>query len=143
VAFVDGAFRFGKAGQPSATEIKTLSVGIKLAVKYDFAEVDAFFASGHKFGATKGCGFFYLNPALRIEPILHGGCQEGGYRPGTTDACAAFLLSEALQERAERIEQYAAHVTALGKALAEGLEREGITYSRTIPPEHSSPYILF
>ena len=61
--------------------------------------------SGHKFGGPMGIGALYVSRELRrrIEPLFHGGGQEGGVRSGTLPlplcvgigAAAEFQASEA------------------------------------------------
>ncbi|MFG6592638.1 cysteine desulfurase family protein [Sulfitobacter sp. 1A12157] len=61
--------------------------------------------SGHKFGGPMGVGALYVSRELkdRIEPLFHGGGQEGGFRSGTLPlplcvglgSAAEFYASEA------------------------------------------------
>lgn len=59
--------------------------------------VDALTLSGHKVGAPKGIGAAYLRGRLAIEPVLHGGGQEGGRRSGTENVAGAAALATALR----------------------------------------------
>lgn len=45
--------------------------------------VDFIVASAHKFHGPKGTGFVYINKKANIQPMLFGGEQEKGLRPGT------------------------------------------------------------
>ena len=45
--------------------------------------VDGLTMSGHKIYGPKGVGVLYKRKSVRIEPVLFGGGQEGGIRPGT------------------------------------------------------------
>lgn len=45
--------------------------------------VDMLSLGGHKVGGPKGAGVLFLRKGVRIEPILFGGGQERGLRPGT------------------------------------------------------------
>jgi cysteine desulfurase len=50
--------------------------------------------SGHKIGAPKGCGALIMRADAAISPLLHGGGQQRGVRPGTENvACAAALAT--------------------------------------------------
>jgi cysteine desulfurase len=40
-------------------------------------------ASAHKLYGPKGVGLLYIREGLEIEPLIHGGSQEGGRRAGT------------------------------------------------------------
>jgi cysteine desulfurase len=46
-------------------------------------DVDLLSLTAHKAYGPKGIGALYLRPGLRIAPLLHGGAQERGLRPGT------------------------------------------------------------
>ena len=45
--------------------------------------VDALSVSGHKVGAPKGVGAFFLKKNSKLKPMILGGGQEGGMRSGT------------------------------------------------------------
>lgn len=68
--------------------------------------------SGHKIYAPKGIGVLYVDIELRdkLEPIIHGGQQEGGLRGGTENVPyiigmgkACELLSEIMDEDIDHI----------------------------------------
>lgn len=61
-----------------------------------FALLDAFTFSGHKIGSLKGSGALVYRKTIDLPPLLHGGEQEGGVRPGTVDVASAYALSVAL-----------------------------------------------
>lgn len=46
-------------------------------------DVDALSISAHKIHGPKGVGLLYRRRGVSIEPLLHGGAQERGYRAGT------------------------------------------------------------
>lgn len=106
------------------------------------SSVDAFFLSGHKLGAPKGMGLFYLNPSFRIQPLIQGGGQEFGYRSGTTSPLNAHLLACALEDRIANMSRNTKHVTRLNEEFIDTLVKEGVAVERIVPLEHTSPYVL-
>jgi cysteine desulfurase len=50
---------------------------------------DTLTLSAHKLRGPKGIGALVSAPGTRITPVLHGGSQERGLRPGTVDPAAA------------------------------------------------------
>jgi len=60
--------------------------------------VDFLSVSGHKIHAPKGIGALYIRAGLRLPPMLYGGGQEHGLRPGTepTAQIAAFAAAARL-----------------------------------------------
>jgi cysteine desulfurase len=59
--------------------------------------VQAMSISGHKLGAPKGIGVLYVQRRVALEPLIHGGGQEGGRRSGTENVAAAVGLATALR----------------------------------------------
>ncbi len=74
------------------------------------AGVDLLTLSGHKIGAPKGVGALYKRKGLRILPLLQGGGQEGGLRPGTENPPAIGALGLAAEQmfarRAQQLENW-------------------------------------
>jgi cysteine desulfurase len=76
--------------------------------------------SGHKIRGPKGIGALVTRPGLRLEPVLLGGAQEKGIRPGTTDPVAAAGLEVAARHALSGHARYAA-VALLRDALERSL----------------------
>lgn len=78
--------------------------------------------SPHKFYGPKGVGVLYRHRRARLEPMLHGGVQEGGRRAGLENVPAivgAGVAAEiAMRELAKRI----AHTARLQQRLWDGLK---------------------
>ncbi|MCU0820960.1 MAG: cysteine desulfurase NifS [Spirochaetes bacterium] len=53
--------------------------------------------SGHKFHAPKGIGIFYLKMGTSIKPLLYGGHQEKGIRPGTENTASIAGIGRAAE----------------------------------------------
>jgi cysteine desulfurase len=53
--------------------------------------------SGHKIGAPKGVGALYIRRGTKLEPIMHGGSQDRGRRPGTENVPYAIALAKAAE----------------------------------------------
>lgn len=66
--------------------------------------------SGHKIGAPKGIGALYIRRGTPFEPLLHGGSQDRGRRPGTENVAYAIGLAKAAElavhEREEHWKQF-------------------------------------
>ena len=58
--------------------------------------VDAVSLTGHKLGAPKGIGALLLRHGCAIEPLIHGGGQEGGLRSGTEPVALAVGFAAAV-----------------------------------------------
>lgn len=55
----------------------------KMNFNLEDLEVDFASFAGHKIGALKGVGLLYIKSPKTYEPLMTGGGQEGGVRPGT------------------------------------------------------------
>ena len=91
--------------------------------------VDLLTVSGHKIRAPKGIGVQYIRSGLKLSPLLRGGGQERGLRPGTEPTAQIAALSAACRLWMDHGAEYRAHMESL-KAYAleqlparvEGLE---------------------
>jgi len=68
-------------------------------VDVDAASVpfDMLTISGHKIGAPKGIGAMFIRRGTPLEPLLHGGSQDRGRRPGTENVAFAVGLARAAE----------------------------------------------
>jgi cysteine desulfurase len=69
--------------------------------------------SGHKVHGPKGIGALWIRDGVAIDPMLHGGGQEGGVRSGTLSPALCVGFGAAAQLLAEQREQDQAHVEQL------------------------------
>jgi len=53
--------------------------------------------SGHKFNAPKGMGALYIRRGTRIRPLMYGGHQERGRRPGTENVPGIVAMGKAAE----------------------------------------------
>jgi cysteine desulfurase len=58
--------------------------------------------SGHKVNGPKGVGALWVADGIEIDPLLHGGGQEGGVRSGTLSPALCVGFGEAARLLAER-----------------------------------------
>ncbi|MEX2442498.1 MAG: cysteine desulfurase family protein [Alkalispirochaeta sp.] len=67
----------------------------KIPVDVEELGVDLLTIAGHKLYAPKGVGALYVRSGIRLEPLMHGGSQEGGRRPGTENTLEIVGLGTA------------------------------------------------
>lgn len=94
---------------------------------------DLIAVSGHKIYGPKGIGALWLRDGLDLPPILHGGGQEGGLRPGTLSPALCVGLGEAARLMMARATEDAVHVEALwtrARALFSGWTLNGSEEAR-------------
>jgi cysteine desulfurase len=80
--------------------------------------------AAHKLRGPKGIGALIPRPGIALRPLLFGGAQERGLRPGTQDAAGAAGFAVAAARAAEGPRRYAA-VAALRDRLEASLLRLG------------------
>jgi cysteine desulfurase len=83
--------------------------------------LDLLTISGHKIGAPKGVGAVFIRRGTPIDPMLHGGSQDRGRRPGTENVAAAVALARAAELAVEERDAECARLSSLRDALEEGL----------------------
>jgi len=79
---------------------------------FDFLSI-----SGHKLGAPKGIGALFIRRGTKLEPLLHGGTQDRGRRPGTENVAAAVGLARAAELALEETTAECARLRSLRDRL--------------------------
>ena len=104
--------------------------------------VDFLSVSAHKFHGPKGVGVLYAKQKEVLSPLLLGGGQEGGLRPGTENVpgiagmgLAAELADEAFQRNQKTFRDLSQH-------LLSRIHRLGVPFQVNGDPCHQSPKIL-
>jgi cysteine desulfurase len=91
----------------------------KIAVDLDGLGVAALTLAPHKFHGPLGIGALLLRGDTKLEPLLYGGFQQEGLRPGTESVPLAIGLATALRMANEQLPARAAHL----RSLRDGFER--------------------
>ncbi len=78
---------------------------------------DMLSASGHKFGGPKGVGFLFVKNGINIRPLIKGGKQEDGKRPGTENILGIVATATALEDAIEHMEERNTHIKCLRDKL--------------------------
>ena len=93
----------------------------KVAIDARTQPFDLLAISGHKIGAPKGIGALYVRRGTALEPLMHGGAQDRGRRPGTENVAMAVGLAVAAELAVAEREAESARLLALRKRLEEAL----------------------
>jgi cysteine desulfurase len=111
----------------------------KIDISPDRLGADLVSVSAHKIHGPKGIGALYIRRGCRIVPLMFGGGQGRGMRPGTESTLLAEGFAgavEALPDKKSALERAA----ALRGRLISGLkELSGVTVNS---PEDALPYVV-
>jgi cysteine desulfurase len=105
-------------------------------------QFDMLSISGHKIGAPKGIGAFFIRRGTPLQPLMHGGTQDRGRRPGTENVASAIGLARAAELAIEESETECRRLEALRDKLETAiLERipDAVIHGRNAP---RGPHIL-
>ncbi|MFH1267485.1 MAG: cysteine desulfurase family protein, partial [Planctomycetota bacterium] len=110
----------GEAGVPLHTD--AAQVAGKLPIDFRSLGVSAMTIAAHKFQGPLGIGALILCDGVSIAPILFGGHQQSGVRPGTESVALAVGMRTALELWSKEHEAHARKLTALRERLENGLK---------------------
>ena len=85
------------------------------------AVADLVSVSAHKFGGPKGVGALVVRGGSPLDPVLHGGAQERGRRPGTHDVAGIVGMAAALRVATDTRADTVRRVGTRRDRLAAGL----------------------
>ncbi|WP_267642040.1 cysteine desulfurase family protein [Haloarchaeobius amylolyticus] len=89
--------------------------------------IDLMSISGHKIYGPKGVGALYVrrrNPKVKLEPLLHGGGHERGWRSGTLNVPSIVGFSKAVEMADKNMKERTNHVNALTTYMWERFNDE-------------------
>jgi cysteine desulfurase len=99
------------------------SVG-KTEIDLQSIPVDFMVSSAHKFHGPKGVGFAFVRKNSGLQPLLFGGEQEKGLRPGTEAVHQIAGMAKALELSYSNLETQRQSISDLKKYLIDQLEVE-------------------
>ena len=89
--------------------------------------IDLMSISAHKIYGPKGVGALYVrrrNPKVKLNPLLHGGGHERGWRSGTLNVPAIVGFGKAVQMADRNLEERTEHVDELTSYMWDRLDDE-------------------
>jgi cysteine desulfurase NifS len=93
----------------------------KIPIDVEALGVDFLTMSGHKIHGPKGIGVLYMRKGAVLEPLIHGGKQEGGLRAGTENAPGIAGLGTAAELALKNL-PLMANVRKLRDRLEKGIK---------------------
>jgi cysteine desulfurase len=78
----------------------------KVEVDLESLNIDLASVSSHKIKGPQGVGALLVRNGIQINPLMHGGMQENGIRPGTTNIAGIAGFGEACLIAKEELNQY-------------------------------------
>ena len=114
-----------RAGAPALLHTDAVQGFLKLPFTPRELGVDLLTVSGHKVGAPKGVGAQYVREGLKLPPLMLGGGQEKGLRPGTEATAQTAAFAAACRLGRAEMEEHITHMKGLKEyarqALAAGV----------------------
>lgn len=105
-------------------------------------QIDLLAASGHKIHGPKGIGLLYVADGVRLEPLLHGGGQQGGMRSGTENVPGIAGMALAAKMLCDSLDEDRAKLSAMKSCLMERLAQIPDVEFNGPTDETSAPHIL-
>ncbi len=102
---------------------------------------DFYTFAAHKFGGPRGCGGVFLRSDAVI-PLLNGGAQEGGLRPGTENLPAVAGTLAALEQSQAIMTAEMERLRELTRTVLRGLDRSETSFKVNGNPEEGLPGFL-
>jgi cysteine desulfurase len=94
----------------------------KMPVSFRDFDADAMTVTPHKFGGPLGIGALIVTRGTPLRPILFGGEQQDGLRPGTESVALAVGMETALALAVAELQDNVARMTALRQEFEQTLK---------------------
>ncbi|WP_313547255.1 cysteine desulfurase family protein [Corynebacterium sp.] len=125
--------------------VDAVQVAGKLPINFHQLGAATLAASAHKFGGPRGIGLLLAKRTPAPRPLMFGGGQERGIRPGTNDVAGASGLAAALKESIEQLEQESNYIRSLRDQLRDGIVNsiDDVVVNTTEPSLDSHLHVSF
>ncbi len=95
----------------------------KMPIDFHSLNATSLAISAHKFHGPRGVGALLLRKDVTLSPLMRGGHQEQGYRPGTEPVALIAGMATALEMWNKEQKKRTQQLTALRNQLQTGLEK--------------------
>jgi len=91
---------------------------------HDLNSINAHFivCAAHKLHGPKGVGFLYVNPIIKINPMVFGGAQERNMRGGTENIYGIVGLAKALELAYADMDAHKNHIQSIKNYMMQALK---------------------
>ncbi len=93
----------------------------QLPIRFERLGCDLLSVSAHKIGGPKGAGALLIREPGLLEPLIRGGSQQGGVRPGTENAAGIAGFGRAAELAAREQPEHACRLAGLRNRLRDAL----------------------
>lgn len=114
----------------------------KYPIDVEKMKVDLLTMSGHKIHAPKGTGMLYMRKGRKVKPLMLGGGQQRGQRPGTENGPGAAALGVAAEMAFSSLKESIEAVREVKKILLDGILAMPDTQLNGDGLDMASPYVL-
>lgn len=140
---VDAIARAVKARAPRChVHVDAVQAFGKVAIDVGDAAWDSLAISAHKIHGPKGVGALWLRKSAKLKPLVFGGGQERGLRPGTEGVPGIVALGLACELAAAARVEAVARMTTLRDRLWQAIAAALPTARRNGDPAHAAAHIL-
>lgn len=116
----------------------------KMRIDVDEMGVDLLSISSHKMYGPAGIGALYVSnkAKCRLKPIMYGGGQQNGIRPGTLPVFLVSGFAAASEKALAQMSADSEKANALSDIFCERLKCLGVSFRRISPPRGGLPGLL-
>lgn len=111
----------------------------KIKPAFNFADIDTFSLSAHKFYGPKGIGALIYKKNISLKPRLFGSTAQQGIKPGTFDLGLIVGMTKALKKYFNQTLEHLAYVTKLNEYIRIRIHNSNVVINSN---DLCSPYIL-
>ena len=111
-----------QAGIPMHTD--AVQIAGKLPLSFRTLGVAAMSVAAHKFGGPAGIGALIVRDDVPLRPLMFGGHQQSGLRPGTEAVALAVGMAAALELAQKRQQEHARQLSALRNRFEQSLRAD-------------------